>query len=381
MEQEQRQAAKRRIFELMQAGQPWQTATAAAGIQVSRSTAYRWQQEVRTRGEAALPDGRQGHPAKVLPASAALAGSEVTGKLTIQALKEWAPLEVEYYKKAYRAAGKGNYDIYVAFVEKGLSLLNKYGQLGFILPHKFFNAQYGEPLRALISHHHYLSEVVHFGDKQVFEQATTYTCLMFLDKAGSKQCRVVKVDDILAWCNTGEAVEGLVPAEAITQAEWNFNVGQGGELFDRLSQFPQKLGDIAHLFVGLQTDADDVYILEEIRRENERVLCASKSTGSQHWFEDDHLKPFLKGSLNIRRYYLTNVTKRLIFPYEIEKGKSLLIGETEYKQRYPLTWAYLEKNRELLSARNKGRMGQEWYGYVYKKNHTLLTHLKFLCHQ
>jgi type I restriction-modification system DNA methylase subunit len=298
--------------------------------------------------------------------------------IRIQALKEWAPLEVEYYKKAYKAAAKGNYDIYVAFVEKGLSLLNKHGQLGFILPHKFFNAQYGEPLRALISRHRFLSEVVHFGDKQVFDQATTYTCLMFLDKAGTKECRVVKVDDLLAWRNTGEAVEGIVPAEAITQAEWNFNVGQGGELFDRLSQFPQKLGDIAHLFVGLQTDADDVYILEEIRRENERVLCASKSTGSQHWLEDDHLKPFLKGSLNIHRYYLTNVTKRLIFPYESEKGKSLLIGETEYKQRYPLTWAYLEKNRELLSARNKGRMGQEWYGYVYKKNHTRFNTPKIL---
>jgi transposase len=67
MEQEQRQAAKRQMLEFMQAGQPWQAAAAAAGIQVSRSTAYRWQQEVRTRGEAALQDGRQGHPAKVLP--------------------------------------------------------------------------------------------------------------------------------------------------------------------------------------------------------------------------------------------------------------------------------------------------------------------------
>ena len=67
MEQEQRQAAKRHMLELMQAGQPWQAAAAAAGIQVSRSTAYRWQQEARTRGEAALQDGRQGHPAKVLP--------------------------------------------------------------------------------------------------------------------------------------------------------------------------------------------------------------------------------------------------------------------------------------------------------------------------
>src|SRR5258708_26998106 len=67
MEQEQRQAAKRQMLALMQAGQPWQAAAAAAGIQVSRSTAYRWQHEVRTRGEAALQDGRQGHPAKVLP--------------------------------------------------------------------------------------------------------------------------------------------------------------------------------------------------------------------------------------------------------------------------------------------------------------------------
>ncbi len=68
MEQEQRQAAKRQMLELMQAGQSWQAAAAAAGLQVSRSTAYRWQYEMRLRGETALQDGRKGHPAKVLPA-------------------------------------------------------------------------------------------------------------------------------------------------------------------------------------------------------------------------------------------------------------------------------------------------------------------------
>ncbi len=67
MEQEQRQAAKRQMRELMQAGHPWQAAATAASIQVSRSTAYRWQQEARTRRETALQDGRHGHPAKVLP--------------------------------------------------------------------------------------------------------------------------------------------------------------------------------------------------------------------------------------------------------------------------------------------------------------------------
>ncbi len=66
-------------------------------------------------------------------------------------MQEWASEQVEFYKKIYKAAGKGNYDIYVVFVEKGLSLLNSKGRLGFIVPHKFFNAQYGEAVRGLIA--------------------------------------------------------------------------------------------------------------------------------------------------------------------------------------------------------------------------------------
>jgi len=67
MEPEQRQAAKQQMLELMEAGVSWQAAATTAGVQTSRATAYRWKQEVRTRGEAALQDGRHGHPAKVLP--------------------------------------------------------------------------------------------------------------------------------------------------------------------------------------------------------------------------------------------------------------------------------------------------------------------------
>src|SRR5438105_6470408 len=67
MEPEQRRAAKQQMLELMEAGISWQEAATTAGVQTSRATAYRWKQEARTRGEAALQDGRHGHPAKVLP--------------------------------------------------------------------------------------------------------------------------------------------------------------------------------------------------------------------------------------------------------------------------------------------------------------------------
>src|SRR3989338_3475730 len=79
--------------------------------------------------------------------------------------------QVEWFNGHYASAEKGNYDIYVLFVEKGLQVLNPKGEMGFILPHKFFNAKYGEPLRGLIGKH--LSQVVHFGDLQIFEGATT----------------------------------------------------------------------------------------------------------------------------------------------------------------------------------------------------------------
>jgi transposase len=67
MEPEPQRGAKQQMLELMEAGLSWQEAAMTAGVQTSRATAYRWKQEARTRGEAALQDGRHGHPAKVLP--------------------------------------------------------------------------------------------------------------------------------------------------------------------------------------------------------------------------------------------------------------------------------------------------------------------------
>jgi hypothetical protein len=62
---EEQQAAKRQMMELMQAGRSWQEAARIAGVQTSRSTAYRWWQAYRTRGEIALHDSRHGHSSKV----------------------------------------------------------------------------------------------------------------------------------------------------------------------------------------------------------------------------------------------------------------------------------------------------------------------------
>ena len=65
MEKDLQQAAKGEMIALMQAGHPWQEAAAMAGVRIGRSAAYQLLRNVRVLGEAALQDGRHGHPAKL----------------------------------------------------------------------------------------------------------------------------------------------------------------------------------------------------------------------------------------------------------------------------------------------------------------------------
>src|SRR5258708_23797365 len=65
MEEKPEHAEKRVMMELMELGRAWQEVATMAGVRTSRSTASRWFQQYRTRGEAALQDGRRGHISKM----------------------------------------------------------------------------------------------------------------------------------------------------------------------------------------------------------------------------------------------------------------------------------------------------------------------------
>jgi len=197
--------------------------------------------------------------------------------IRIQALKEFNPVEVEYYKDKYKAASKGNYDLYAVFVEQGLNLLNDHGHLGYILPHKFFNAQYGEPLRKLIADGSHLKNVVHFGDQQIFGNATTYTCLLFLDAQPHQSFHVAKVTDLAAWRRERLATEGDLSSTTATSAEWNFTVGSGAALFEKLSKMPVKLADIAEKIAqGIRTSANEVYVVDVVSDDGTTMVVKSR---------------------------------------------------------------------------------------------------------
>jgi Eco57I restriction-modification methylase/restriction endonuclease TaqI-like protein/N-6 DNA methylase/type I restriction and modification enzyme subunit R-like protein len=299
--------------------------------------------------------------------------------IRIQTMKEWAPVAVEIYKQRYVAASKGNYDIYVVFVERALQLLNDTGRTGFILPHKFFQAKYGQALRSLIASGKHLAEIVHFGDQQVFTGATTYTCLLFLDKAGNRQFRHIKAHDLPAWRSDGSALEGKVKAAKATDREWNFVVGPGAKLFERLSAMPVTLGDVAdRIAQGIRTSANEVYVLDIVSDDGALIQAHSRQLDRTVTLERKAASAFLKGR-EIKPYQILSSGQVVIMPYRIEHGRNVLISEKELNDRFPNTHAYLLENKSYLEGRERGRMkGNNWYGYVYPKNLEVMNSPKIL---
>jgi type I restriction-modification system DNA methylase subunit len=299
--------------------------------------------------------------------------------IRIQAMKEFAPIEAEHYKKVFRTARKGNYDIYVVFVERGLDLLNKNGRLGYILPHKFFNAKYGAPLRELISEGKYLSEIIHFRDEQVFVGPTTYTCLMFLDRAGKKEFRFVKVDDLASWRVGGTAEEGKVPNIGVTAHDWNFAVGGGTALVQKLKMSSASLGDIAaRIGQGIRTSANEVYVLDLISSNGDTIKAHSKLLGRDVDLEREAVSPFLQGR-EIRPYAIRASGKVVILPYRSRSKRAELIPEREMAKRFPKTLVYLRENKSYLENRERGRFrGRDWYMYGRQQNIDLMLLPKIL---
>jgi type I restriction-modification system DNA methylase subunit/predicted type IV restriction endonuclease len=292
----------------------------------------------------------------------------------IQTMKEWAPTEVELYKEEYAAASKGNYDIYVVFVERALQLLNEKGRMGYILPHKFFQAQYGEPLRKLIADGRHLAEIVHFGHQQVFAGATTYTCLLFLDKAGNETFSYVKARDLDIWRTDGQAVRGVIAAGEATAKQWNFVVGPGASLFERLRDMPLKLGDVSErVFQGIIPGMDAVYsltMLGDASRKSppEIVKCYSRAVGGEIEIESAILRKIASGT-QVTPYAIEDDGSRVVYPYEPRGNTYTLIPPKILRDKYPRAYSYFEETRALLAERDHGRArGPEWYRYIRTQN-------------
>ena len=89
-----------------------------------------------------------------------------------------------YFKKIYKCASM-IYDLYVIFVEKGISLLKKGGEFGYIIPNKFMVDDYGLQLRNLLLNTTKIQEIVDVSKENVFDDAMVYPHILILTKSNN----------------------------------------------------------------------------------------------------------------------------------------------------------------------------------------------------
>ncbi len=296
--------------------------------------------------------------------------------MRVQGLQQTQPKFVPYYRERYTSA-QGNFDLYVVFVERALELMNKQGQLAFIMPHKFFQANFGSALRKMLSERKSLRKVVRFGSVQIFEEATTYTCLLFLTMLPNSKFELLEVMSLASGREVLDAARdrqkhpdyAREELEVPQDMKWEFSIGPAKKVLTRLQQHPQTLGGITRkIFVGLQTSADKIFVLPVLEEQGEMLRCYSKQLEREINIERGLVKPFLMGK-DVHRYEPPRPGNVVIFPYEIRGGRPILMTQAEIKGNYPLGWKYLKTSKPALEARERGRMhGDQFYAYIYPKN-------------
>ena len=88
--------------------------------------------------------------------------------------------------KQFNYCQVGMTDLYIAFYEMGIRMLNKNGKLCYINPSSIFNSKAASILRKDIISKKILAKVIDFKHKQLFEKITTYSTIILLNKNHNK---------------------------------------------------------------------------------------------------------------------------------------------------------------------------------------------------
>ena len=170
-----------------------------------------------------------------------------------------------------------------------------------------------------------MSQIVKFGAEQVFEDPTTYTCLLFLSTQPREHFKYIEVSSTNDLTQTMSAISDNRAIANVVRSilpipssdEWNFHVGNTGEVLQTLKKQPQRLGAVVDkIFQGIATSADKIYVLKIVEEKDKTVRLFSNSLKQEVEIEKGLLRPFLMGK-DVHRYENLTPKNCVIFPYTI----------------------------------------------------------------
>ncbi|PSP71219.1 restriction endonuclease, partial [Halobacteriales archaeon QH_9_66_26] len=251
----------------------------------------------------------------------------------------------EVYRELYDSA-YGRFDLYVLFIERGLDLLNENEELGYITSNKFARSKYGQEIRRIISAEYSLAKYVDFGDTGVFEDATNYPCIFFVD--GDRRRENIPYAKIhLPMENVLETVEENIgdtdvmsesfetstfPSSELDEEIWAFTPKPVRNLVDKLDRRANEtVEDICHgVRQGISSGGDEAFVV-------------SQNYAEENELEEELLYSIIRGKFT-RRWQAEWDGDVAIYPYD-ENGDYTGVSE------YPNIKSHLDEHEETLQSR------------------------------
>lgn len=283
----------------------------------------------------------------------------------IQNLVKYSPEETEYFKHGVSGFGFGKkeaIDKYYVFIKRAISLLNKFGFIGYIVPNKFFIIKSGKGVRKFISDACSISKVINFGVTQVFPERSTYTTIIVLQKEQNESFLYKKLNKIAPNLLSPDSNYTSYLNSDFRSNPWVFVSQEVRSIFDKLKlKQTELLKDVAQITVGLQTSADKIFIFTP-NVENEDYYFF-EIDGMQYQVEKDVCLPCIY-DLTFDLFDSVSPNAMMIFPYNIVDGDARVIDESYFSAHYPCCWSYLNEFKEQLERRSiNGGRNPKWYQF------------------
>ena len=252
-------------------------------------------------------------------------------------------LPIKPYLQAHFTVFHRTADLFVYFFERGFEILKEGGYYGIVVSNKWLKAGYGKGLREFIGDY-WIEQFIDFGDLKVFEDATTYPCII-INRKTKRQNPEIKVCQVTTL--RFDSLDKYVEQNQFTMGQnlldingWNFSKQEVSKLLGKLESDNTTLREYVdnEVYYGIKTGFNEAYVIDEQKR-NELIATDPKS--------EEIIKPFVSGE-EIRRYGIDSKNQHIILAkigIDLSRYRAIQERFLSYKQK-------LEKRTD---------QGEKWY--------------------
>jgi hypothetical protein len=255
----------------------------------------------------------------------------------------------------------GNADIYIPFFELAVSWSNPKGRIGYITPNTYLTSLNARLLRAFLSKDKYVEKIIDFNGWQIFEGATTYTCITFLNKQGGKRILFTLTKNAEDSKNLENLKFNSLPSDSLGDKEWRLLSGEDAENILKIEKAGSPLYKYVDKFVtGIATLNNNLFLIDD----NGKRYLNKEFNGRNYFIEREITRKIIKPNRIKDWASLKNNRERIIYPYQLRKGKIELMDTNQIRNNFPETYKYLLAIKSILVNRDKGKKQYKgWYAY------------------